>query len=96
MDLPEGYKAQVHAGYEIAPGGAEDDMSREWRQGINGCCARVKRRGGVERFCAQKAIVTVQGQGYCYYHDPLNPHKFGEGFRVDQARREAEQEMQKA
>jgi hypothetical protein len=47
--------------------------------GLRGCSGRTKRRGR-ERFCAQLAIVYRDGQGYCYYHDPLRPRKFGEGY----------------
>ncbi len=45
--------------------------------GIRGCTQKTKRRGK-ERYCAQKAIVYRAGRGFCYYHDPLAPHRFGE------------------
>lgn len=48
--------------------------------GIRGCCAKTKRRG-VERYCAQKPIVSFSGgHSYCYYHNPMAPKKFGEGY----------------
>lgn len=47
--------------------------------GIRGCCGRTKRRGK-ERFCSQRAIVTRGRRSYCYYHDPENPKKFGQGY----------------
>lgn len=55
--------------------------------GIGGCCGRTKRRG-TARWCAQKAIVTVKGMTYCYYHNPNAPKKFGEGY-VTESRRYA-------
>lgn len=48
--------------------------------GAGGCCARMRRRG-VERFCAQTWIYRDrQGRGWCYYHKPGAPRKFGEGY----------------
>jgi hypothetical protein len=45
--------------------------------GIRGCCAKTSRKG-IRRNCAQKAITIVDGKPYCFYHNPSNPHKFGE------------------
>lgn len=46
--------------------------------GIRGCAAQTKRRGKL-RYCAQKAIIwDKQGRGWCFYHNPENPHGFGE------------------
>lgn len=47
--------------------------------GPNGCAGKVHRsRGG--GWCRQRAIVWRgrHGIGYCYYHDPEKPKKFGE------------------
>lgn len=48
--------------------------------GLRGCWGTTKRKGA-HRFCAQKAIVWYGTEGYCYYHDPKRPKKFGEGYR---------------
>ena len=48
--------------------------------GIRGCHGKTNRHC-VERFCAQLAITWPEGKGYCFYHDPAHPHKFGEGYR---------------
>lgn len=58
------------------------------KTGIRGCCGQTKRHG-VKRLCAQKAIVTRNGKCYCFYHDPLYPHRFGERARVTRATQEA-------
>ena len=52
----------------------------EHSTGIRGCCGKTKRRGR-ERYCAQMPICYIDGKGYCYYHNPRNPKKFGEGYR---------------
>lgn len=44
------------------------------------CSATTKRRGTL-RPCAQPAIVTRNGKWYCYYHDPEEPRRFGEGYK---------------
>lgn len=44
--------------------------------GERGCKAKTSRRGK-ERYCAQR---EMDGTGYCYYHQPDNPKKFGEGY----------------
>lgn len=55
--------------------------------GARGCSGKTnRRRGGAAegRACAQKAVVWRDGRGWCYYHDPRAPKKFGEpreGFR---------------
>ncbi len=54
--------------------------------GARGCCAKTKRRG-ILRHCAQKAVVLVGVRPYCYYHDPRDPKKFGEGYAVKNGRR---------
>jgi len=51
----------------------------EQKTGIRGCSGKTKRRGK-ERFCAQRAIYDYKGRGYCYYHHPLLPRKFGERY----------------
>lgn len=51
----------------------------EHLRGIRGCCQWVKRHGN-ERFCAQLAIVWQGRKGYCWYHNPSNPHPFGVGY----------------
>lgn len=56
--------------------------------GIRGCCVLVKTNGGL-RYCAQTAIVTDEkGRGYCYYHNPEAPRKFGEGYGWEERERE--------
>lgn len=48
--------------------------------GPNGCCARTS-RCGIDRFCKQKAMYYDEvGNGWCYYHEPGNPKKFGQGY----------------
>ncbi len=47
--------------------------------GIRGYCGLTKRRETM-RFCAQRLVVNRRGKNYCYYHDPENPKKFGEGY----------------
>ena len=46
---------------------------------IDRCEARTKRRGK-DRQCAQRSIVMVGGKQYCYYHNPSDPKKFGDGY----------------
>ena len=48
--------------------------------GLRGCHGTTKRKGTL-RPCAQKAIIWRGGVGFCYYHDPLRPKKFGEGYK---------------
>jgi hypothetical protein len=55
----------------------EREQDKPHLTGIRGCCGKTKRKGRL-RFCAQLAVVTVNGKGYCYYHTPNNPKKFGE------------------
>lgn len=45
--------------------------------GIRGCCGQTKRKGKL-RYCAQKAVFFLKNSGWCFYHNPNNPHKFGE------------------
>ena len=46
--------------------------------GLRGC-AGITRRKHKTRYCAQKAIVwDRKGVGWCFYHNPENPHHFGE------------------
>ncbi len=47
-------------------------------EGIRGCRGITKRRGR-ERLCAQPAI-----GGFCWYHNPERPHRFGDGYRADE------------
>jgi hypothetical protein len=47
--------------------------------GNGGCCGNTTRGGGLRK-CAQKAIVERGGKPYCYYHDPKNPKRFGQGY----------------
>lgn len=54
--------------------------------GLRGCHAMTTApsttsRRGKKRFCAQKAIVEYGGYGYCWYHNPKDPHRFGQGYR---------------
>lgn len=53
--------------------------------GIRGCAGQTKRKGKL-RYCAQKAVVWYDDKSYCYYHDPRDPKKFGEGY-YDKRRR---------
>ncbi len=63
--------------------------------GIRGCCAKVRSSVVGLRYCAQEAIVWDRfGRGYCYYHNPDEPHKFGEGY--DEKRRAQEKLAQDA
>lgn len=55
--------------------------SKEFAVGYRGCCGDTK-RGGRPRKCSQKAIVWRDGKPYCHYHDPENPHKFGERLKA--------------
>ncbi len=48
--------------------------------GLRGCCGVASRKRGPKRPCAQKAIVHLLGRQYCYYHNPLAPKKFGQGY----------------
>jgi|GEM_PF-3862860 hypothetical protein len=48
--------------------------------GLRGCHATTTRHGK-KRFCAQKAVIEVDGYGYCWYHNPKGPHRFGQGYR---------------
>ena len=50
------------------------------KTGIRGCSALTRRKGQV-RFCAQKAIVERNGKPYCFYHDPVRPMKYGQGYK---------------
>lgn len=45
----------------------------------NHCCGVTNRRGR-PRPCGQPAICVVLGKRYCYYHNPLSPKKFGQGY----------------
>ena len=65
-------------------------MIDETMVGYRGCSQKIKRRFGVERRCAQEAIVTRNGKPYCYYHDPENPKKFGEGYNSEEIKRRKE------
>ena len=48
--------------------------------GIRGCAGKTKRKGK-ERYCAQPTIIWRNGHRWCWYHNPDNPHKFGEGYK---------------
>ena len=57
-------------------------VEKEVRCGIRGCSGRTNRRG-VERYCAQEWVVLDSKNSdyrYCYYHNPKDPKKFGEGY----------------
>ena len=55
-------------------------MAEEYKCGKRGCAAKTK-RGGRERYCAQEAIhFDSEGRGWCYYHNPKAPKRFGEGY----------------
>lgn len=43
------------------------------------CNGKTKRRGK-ERLCAQYAYILYEGKYYCYYHNPKNLKKFGQGY----------------
>ena len=59
---------------------AMTDKPKAYRCGLRGCAAKTKRRG-VERYCAQLAIVNgSDGKRYCWYHNPQAPKKFGQGY----------------
>ncbi len=48
--------------------------------GRGGCCARVHPKRG-RGLCQQKAVMRdADGNGWCYYHRPDDPKKFGEGY----------------
>ncbi|HDZ62549.1 MAG TPA: hypothetical protein ENH40_05330 [Nitrospirae bacterium] len=48
--------------------------------GIRGCSAMTKRKGTL-RHCAQRAIYTVRGNDYCWYHHPDKGRIFGSGYK---------------
>jgi hypothetical protein len=50
-------------------------------------CEGVAVGSGKHRQCAHYAVIKVNGKQYCYYHNPLNPKKFGEGY-VPHARKQ--------
>ena len=56
----------------------DDSPPRPGKRGCHGIAHRRKRSG--DGPCSQKAIVVRDGLGYCYYHDPLNPKGFGQGY----------------
>lgn len=56
-------------------------MANTYTVGSRGCSAETTRHGK-RRYCAQKWIVIRQGKQYCHYHDPENPHKFGERLKA--------------
>lgn len=57
--------------------------SKTYPSGIRGCAGQTKRRGTL-RYCAQKAITwDRKGVGWCFYHNPANPHAFGERAKPD-------------
>ncbi len=62
--------------------------------GHGGCCAMTKRKGTL-RHCAQPAIVHRDGLPYCYYHDPENPRKFGDGYLAHERLKAREQSCKK-
>ena len=50
---------------------------------MSDCSGTVNRkRGGVKKGdrCLQPPISFVNGKWYCYYHNPLDPKKFGQGY----------------
>lgn len=48
--------------------------------GARGCYGNTSRLGRLRK-CAQQWTVTAgDGMNYCYYHDPDDPKKFGEGY----------------
>jgi hypothetical protein len=54
--------------------------------GERGCCGLTDRRGHL-RHCAQKAVTwDAAGRGWCYYHNPEKPRKFGQGYGWDEDR----------
>jgi hypothetical protein len=56
----------------------------ENEEGIRGCRGITKRHG-ILRYCAQPAI---DGTNYCWYHNPDDPHKFGDGYyQIERDRR---------
>jgi len=50
-------------------------MSDEWRRQ---CAATTTRRSGLKRRCGQISTFVANGKQWCFYHNPENPHKFGE------------------
>ncbi len=70
----------------MARGDDLDSTYQPVKSGIRGCSGRTHRHG-VERFCAQKGIFAFRGKMYCWYHDPLNQHKFGQGYIYSKIRK---------
>jgi hypothetical protein len=59
--------------------GVEQHSISVGRRGCAGFSDRHRGIGHKPRICAQKAIIMRGGKPYCYYHDPENPKRFGEG-----------------